>query len=247
MGTLTRAELQSEVSKNLGGLLDNLSGADLTAAKERINRHLELTQIRMARVRDFQELRKRDSDPVTITGTPATDQYYTNLPSTLRKVFAFIRQIGTDRGHKLTFWPHRSWDQLVTTPSEISTGDADIYTAWRDSSRAIQMELYPVPSQNWTLLRRYSVWPTPFANDNAVSDFDAKDDIIIAWTTEWMFRSMGETEDHNEWRGVRMELLDTARKDDMSEPDISILPRGQSVDVEFGPNYWVDPFVRRAP
>jgi hypothetical protein len=247
MGTLTREELRDEVSKNLGGALDNLTGAAQTSAKSRINRALEHSQVRVAHEYTFKELRITDSDSITVTGTPSIDQYYSGMPATTRKILSLIRQIGTDRGHKLTKWPTRTWDQLVVTPAEISTGDADIYVEDRDSNGNLRLTWYPVPPQNWTLLRRYIIWPTPFADDGAVSVFDHKDDLVIAWATWWLFNSRGENSDAERWENTGLKLLDIAKKADMSEPDTSYVPRGGSDHVEAGPNYWVDPFVKRAP
>ena len=147
----------------------------------------------------------------------------------------------------LVYWPTRTWDQLIGAEALVSTGDARLYTVWRDSGGAHRLEWYPVPSQNWTLLRRYSVWPALLPADGSFSTLDNKDDLLIAWTTEWMFGSMGEHEDRKTWKETRMELMRDAKLDDMSKPDVSHLPRGGSDEVDVSPDYWVDPFVRRAP
>lgn len=235
MGTLTRAQLRSEVNKNLGDPESSDSGA--TA---RLNQILNFAQLQIARRRDYQEMRTRDSASITVTGTPATDKLYTHGISNLRKLFWLIRQVGSDRGVKLVRLLDRQWAQLLTPPDAYGTSDT---LAYIEASKT-QLEWFPVPGQNFTLYRAYSKWPTTLSAEGTPSDLDNKDDLIVAKATHFAFQSTGAREDAATWFAIARNLERDAILEDKRQPDRSAVPRGISEANLIATNPVSDPFHR---
>jgi len=247
MGTLTAGDLLTEIDRNAGRRSTGPDSVDNAGYLQSIRRIIDQVQVSIARTYDFSELKKVDSVTVSVTGTPAVDAVYTGLPANIRNVFSLVRQETGGSGQKLTYIPQREWDQKIGSPAELITGSVVAYTIWNNSSGALQVEWYRVPNEAFTLVRRYTLWPTPIGETNNPSDLDNKDDLIIAWASEWLLRSLGELTDATEWKKTRKELLQAAIEDDSSKPDISFIPRGASDNINAAPVYWKDPFVRRSP
>lgn len=236
MGTLTRLELRTEVLKNLGDRPDD------TEHQTRANRLLELAQVRIAREHDWEELRRLDTKSIIVTGTPATDKFISLTDVTLRKLHSLIRYVGSEQPIKLVELPSRQWAQLElsASASEEIQRDPTHYVHWAKGT----VELYPIPNRNWTVQRRYTIWPTPFVDDNAVSDLDFKDDMLIALTTHNWFHSLGMAEDAALWFGISSDMLRNAIKDDERQPDKSFIPRSVKEGDLRSRDPVADPFVK---
>lgn len=236
MGTLSRALMRAEVLKNLGDIPDT---GDTTT---RIDRLLHLAQLKIARMRNWVELQRSDTKSVTVTGTPATDQIHEFTGITLREVHSLVRIVGSNQPYKLVRIPQYQWDRLVLGhDNPLTLGDATHYMVWNG-----QVILYPVPNVNFNLNRRYTIWPADFADDNAVSDLDQKDDIIIARTTHDGFQSSGQREDALQWFAIYNDTLQAAIREDSERPDEVIVNRGLA-EAEDGlvSTPWADPFIKR--
>lgn len=236
MGTLTRSELREEVNANLGDRLANLQVNEVTSVTNRLNRALNMAQVRIARAHNFRELYVVDQDaaaPATVT--------YTGLPSTLKDIYSLGRITGATELVKIVYVPQRQWDQLLGG-QPLRTGDVFHYTRWGTSL----LEWYKVPTATFTLLRRYSKWPANFANDNAVSDLARKDDILIAFTTSWLFRSLGQLEESVGWHAEGQALLQAAVVEDQAQPDADMIPRGASAESRGSFDRVTDPFSESA-
>lgn len=243
MGDLTRAELRTEIDKNLGSKLQGLSGSDLTDAQDRIHRAIRQSELRIARGRSLKELNYSDSVTVTVSGTPSLDAFFSDFPQNWKDIYSLRWQDASDgRAHKLTYRTPRQWDRLYGVSYELTTGIPKFYTVSKDENGAWQLEFHPAPSTESTLFRRYSVWPAQMTQDTNTSTLEYVDDLIIAWTTEWLFQSSGEIEDAQRWRAVRRELLGGVILEEAESPDVSILP-GMDSETK-GPSIspWEDPF-----
>lgn len=245
MGTLTLETLRNEVDKNLGSRLDGLSSPDQAALLSRYSTAINFAQGRITRKHEFSELNRVDRVVVTPTGVPIDDRYYT-MPANTKEVFSLVWQDGDTNtksaGQKLARIPSRQWEALVGTSWTTATGMPRWYTRWANASTPWLLEFYPVPNSPGVLNRKYSVKPTDLTANNQTSILNDKDALIIAWATEWMFQSLGELEDSNRWKVIRMELWDEAKLDDISSPDVSFVPRGSTEIVVTQPEYWLDPF-----
>jgi len=241
MGTLTRAILRAEVLSNLGNIPDS---GDTTT---RINRLLDLAQLRIARAYDWKSQETIHVAAIT-TGTPAADQLFAFIPSgsptpLIRKIHTAMRRVGTDTPFKLIRVPMRQWSQLgLGSESPLTLGAATHYLL-RDSGT---FTFYPTPDANWTLTIRYTTWPQPLANDNTASSLDFQDDMLIALTTHNAFQSLGQREDAVQWFAIYSEMLQSSIREEAEEPDMAILNRGLSErDSGVIIDPVSDPFVRR--
>lgn len=234
MGELDRDALSDEVKVNLGRPTDD------TTIDTRINRQLQLAQIRIARAHPWTDLYTSDNEAITATGVPG-DSIYTNFPTNLKDIYSLrVKSTNETEARKITWVPQRQWDQLVGESSLISAGEVTHYTRWGTT-----IEWFRIPSTNFTLYRRYTKWPTDFASGSAVSELDNKDDIIIAFTTSVLFQSIGHGEDAARWFVIANSLLTQAINEEMQKPDISRMFRGASEERgQSNIDPWRDPFVR---
>lgn len=246
---LTRAQLRDEVDKNLGG-----RGADEDPASTRLNRHLDLSQTRIARGHEWKELFRFDSVAVAVTGTPADDVTYTGMPVTLKEIYGLMRlESGDTQALKLHRMPNRQWEQMVGKSDSLSTGRVTHYMLWHRTGVGLSgtptIEWYRTPDTAFTLYRRYSIWPAVFPDDDTDSDLINKDDLIIADATHFLFQSLGNRDSAAVWFAIAADLFGKAKEEDMHRPDMAPLPMGLSEDLTrgMGPDYWRDPFARGEP
>jgi hypothetical protein len=80
-----------------------------------------------------------------------------------------------------------------------------------------------------------------------VSDYEDKDDLILAGTTHYMFNRYQAFEEAEEWRKNFKYELDQAIRDDRIKPDVHALLLGANASKQSSPsvNPWQDPFVVR--
>lgn len=238
---LTLSDIREEVNRNHGG---RFSQEDASWA--RMDRQINLTIQRLARVRDWKEMFRTDSDAVTITGTPSTDAVY-SLPSTVKELYALMfEDSNSTLARKLTRVPSRQWNQLVGQTALHSTGTTSHYSIWKREGGQSVAEWFRVPSVNYTLHRRYSAWPITLSDAGTAPELENKDDLIIADVTMWFFQSMGRMEDAQRWATIRSGLFQEAIEEDANRPDESYKWRGAGDGVDGSVDYWRDPFVRRS-
>jgi hypothetical protein len=168
--------------------------------------------------------------PATVT--------YTGLPTNLKDIYSLGRLVTATEIVKIVYVPQRQWDQLLGG-QPTQTGDVFHYTRWGTSL----LEWYKVPTAIFTLLRRYSKWPAEFANDSAKSNLERKDDVLIAFATSWMFRSLGQLEESVGWHAEGQALLAAAIVEDQSQPDADMIPRGASAGGQWNSDRVTDPFA----
>jgi hypothetical protein len=232
MAGLTKAQLRIEIQGNLGNRTD---------IDTRIDTWLELSQQYVATHHDFREMMFLDEVTIVPVNDPAVDKLYSHGISNLKEIYTLLRQVGTEFAVKLTSVPNRQWQQLLGKPDTGTTGDAVWYTLFGSDT----IELSPVPNRTYKLQRFYSKWPSVFASDSAVSDFEQKDELLIARTTYQAFQSLGMREDAAHWFAVSENLLKSTTDDDRYRSDTTFIARGisEAAPAEFG-EPWADPFVR---
>ena len=237
MGTLTRSQFVSEITKNLGGRGD----------EARIIIHLNMAQERIKRRRVWPELNLVDQVTVTPVGNPETDRYHDITSGGMIKVqhlYGLVRIFSGERPFPLVAIPSRQWMAFVGKTTGLLTGDPTHYNKWRPG----YVEFFRAPTRAFDLVRRYRIFPTEFdAVNDVASDFEAKDDIIINYATSSLFHSLGMLEDAGRYFTVANELMKDALTEAMATPDQSIIGRGESVAGSMTTDYVTDPFVKRAP
>lgn len=220
MGDLTRAELREEVQANLGNRTDDPSPS-------RVDRSLHIAQTRIARRKgwNFNELDRSDSVSVTVSGDVSADLTYDGFPSNLRGTYSLRRRDSDGLVYRIRAVPPRLWDRTLASSTNVTREWPVFYTMWNKT-----VEWHPVPNAAFTLLRRYSIWPTDFVDDNAVSDLDKKDDAIVALTTHMLFQGLGRLEDSARWFVIFNNIMGEHGPEDKISPDFEFTPQGFQSD-----------------
>lgn len=235
-GILNRAALREEVLKNLGDRPEIGSAPVITRA----NRHLDLAQLRIARAYPpgWRELNRVDE--VSVTALP---QYLWS--GSLRHIYSLRVKEDNNFSPKLIEVDQRTFDQLLGVP-ETQTSVADHpthYTIW-DIGSGWLLDWYPVPSDDFVLVRRYAVWPSIMSSDISFPDLRNKDDILIALATSTLFDSLGNKMAASKWFANYSGMLRDAVMAENVRPDLVIRPTGAKEESALQPNPWADPFVR---
>lgn len=235
MGTLLTSELISEVQLHFANRSDLTDAQVITA--------LNLIQQRLARLHDFEELRKIESGSLGFTAVPATDKFiaFSSLTnSNPREIYSFRVITSDGRSRKLKQRSYRYFDQNIPEPEYYSTGVPSDYIIWADS-----FEFWRVPDAAHNYEIRMSVWPTALvvSPGTAVSDFREKDDMLVTLTTSYLFNRLGEYERGGRFWGVFKEMWKEAKREDSTMPDLTLSPGFDTSHVSGG-NPWADPFVR---
>jgi hypothetical protein len=249
MGDLTRAQLRTEVAANLGGRDDLESGDPLNT----VNRALDRVQTRIARanINGWSELKQMTTETINIDNDPTDNHFmYKELPDNLDKIQGLmIKHTGDTYAYRIQELLRSQWDSYISVTSSWPHGRILAYT---DEYFGIPSErvlrFWPPADMSYSLYKYFRYKPTPFADDDAVSDYEDKDDLILAGTTHYMFNRYQAFEEAEEWRKNYGAALNEAVKMDRLKPDVHAIllganptshPRGAPI------NPWQDPFVTR--
>jgi len=230
VGTLTLTQLKAEVKAGL---------ANRNELDARLTSSINLSQERIARIADFEELRTSTDFTFLSTGN-ASDKYYT-LPA-LREIYS-IRITQVDNEGKLVYRTPRLWDQIHPVPESDGRGVPEEYTRW-----GTKIEIYPLPDANYSATVRWTKWPAPLSDAIAdgVSDLDHKDEALIEMTLGYLFYSLGREDEgkRHEARAGALIAESLAEKTEKPDADISVQ---NTRSVMPSSNYWIDPFAGSAP
>ena len=234
MGTLTLAQIKTEIRSNFAGRTD---------LDDRLVIGINLSQQRIARRHKWEELESTTDETISDTGVIATDMVRA-LPTNTRDIHSLVViDTSGNRYQKLRYIDNRLWDRQIVAADQLTRGFPSLYTRWRD-----KLELYKVQDGSYTLRSRTTVWPTAFASDEAaLSDLDEKDDMIIALTTAYFYNSLKKLTEAGRFWAIYVDMLESAIREDNEKPDADMLPRSgvrQSASIS---NYAANPFVNRIP
>lgn len=229
MGTLTYTQMKTEILANLG----NRSSFD----EDRLVAIMNLSQMRIARYRAWEELETNIEDTFTITASAKTDKFLA-LPSNTKDIYTFRIITENGQSRKLKRRTTRWLDENIPEPEYYARNKPVYYARFAD-----QLEMSPVPDAEYDYIIRQRFWPTAFDKTaGQTSDLDNKDDMIVALSTNWAFQSLGRLEDSGRWWTVYTNMLKAASLEDSERPDELILPA-----FEEGPRtgaYYQDPWVK---
>lgn len=238
---LTLTELLTEVSSAHGNRTDISEARQIVA--------LNLSQIRIARMHDWNELWEVDSGTIgQAVPVPATDKFE-NTPANIRKIYSFrtVDTASKTKSKKLIWVPQRQWDEFVPESEAWSVNQPTNYTIWKRSGQFV-FELWPIPDEEYNYEIRSNKWPTDFsaASPSASSELENKDDMLIALATSWLFLTVREMEEANRWWTVYKEMLSNATGQEMEEHEIDIrAPLEQSIRGSYPVvEPWKSPFNR---
>lgn len=235
MGTLNLTSLISEVQRH------HANRSDLT--DQIIIDKLNLVQERLARIWEWEELDSDEEVALTITAVAKDDKIVT-LANTYRDIYSvrLITGVSVGRSRKLDYISKRSFDLLFPEPEFDARGNPTIYTIWKK-----KLELYRVPELADTITVRGMKWATDFSSGDlsAKSDFDRKDDILIYWTVSMVWDHLGEYERAKRFFGIAQNMVDKAKDEQETKPDLEIKPAFETVRLGGVSNYWADPFIKQ--
>ena len=235
MGTLTRTEIAAEIRANLGGRTD----LD-TLLSTRIN----LSQRRIARKHDWEELERTKVDASSATSTKSYDvaTFVGESAATgndVVKDIHTIRLISAEESRRLIRVTPAQADMVIPYPENSATGKPFWYI-WYGN----YFEMIRIPDDSYTCYVRWSKYPDDMDNDASRSDLKNKDDAIIALTTSWSFSSLKMKEEAAHWFTIAKDLINDAMLDDNVDRDLTLRPIEELGIRHPTGNYWNDPFYR---
>ncbi len=229
MGTLTVAEFRVEIRAGLGGRQD---------LNDRLLSFLNLAHQRLARMHDFEEMKRLSDSSMLNTGSEQ-DRFIT-LPN-LREVYSIVLVSGSD-SRKLVGRTSAYMDALAADPTYYTRGVPNQYCVWGDV-----VEIFQLPQQDYPIRMRWTQWPATLVDETDKSEFNQKDDILIELAIAHANFSLGKEEDGAKHERRALVLLNEATEIDRKRPDITLTPRpsdGQLVGAAVPADYWNDPFRR---
>lgn len=231
MTVLTVGEIKTEIRAILGGRTD---------FDARLNQLLNVTQTRIARIKDFDELRALTSLTFPITGSAANDKVVSLSPlSRYRKIYS-IRIFATNAmDRKLQRLNPTRWDRVIPKPEYYARGTPTHYMLWGKD----QIELWRVPDIQYTAWVRYSRWPSAVGADGTFMDLENMDELIIHLCASYLALSVGHTKRSNELYRVYAQLAKDALDEEVEDFDTHMALEGQGSDLTTTRGY-DDPFVR---
>lgn len=229
MGTYTLEQMKDKIRKNLANRTD-LDG-DLTD-------YINLAQIRIARARDFKEMRKLTALSIPFTGDPTTDRLLV-LADNFRSLFG-IRLLDGSLSRRLISMTQFHFDNVAPRPEEFTWTGPTHYNLWGKT-----LEFVPPPDKAYNALQRWSAWPTALSATDSKSDLSEKDDMITALATHISFKRLGKREEAASYFAEYKDMLKDAIKEDVATPDLTI--QAFSADETGAGTYWADPFAKSAP
>lgn len=229
MGTLTLDGMKSEIRAALGNRTD---------LDTRLTRIINLAQMRIARIRRWEELESIYTNTTPYTGVPADDKFL-SFPGNMRDIYSVVLKYGAE-SRKLTRFPNRVWDRQIPMPEYWATGKPSAYTLHRNV-----MEFWRIPDANYPLVARGVEWPVAFSDTlpDATSQLDQKDDMLIALSTSWCFMTLKDTETSRKWWSIYANMLNAAIGEEAEKPDLDQLPNPGVSGQGFSGDYWRNPWV----
>jgi hypothetical protein len=238
MSLLTLADLKTEIKQGLGGR------ADLDT---RMNNIVDLAQLRLARLKDFDELRQIESTTTPITSVAADDKiitFPTLTDARIRKIYSLRRFAPNDEtlAGKLTKVLTRRWDEVIPEPEFWARGWPTHYTVWENN----KFELWKVPDIVYTLQIRLSRWPkkASVTGEGNPIDLENVDDLIINLSLSYAYWSLGRTDKAKDFFGIYRGLAKDALMEDAESIDEAMAGVKFPQDISQGSRGYDDPFVR---
>jgi hypothetical protein len=236
----------NEVQINLSGS-ETQQRADVSQA--RIIRALNITQTRIARRRDFDEMERVFEWDQPISGNLTTDRYlsYSQIPA-LAGVLSFVPRVIYSitisdgmTARRLKGRTPRRFDQIFPDPTTYARDWITNFTRYHD-----RFEWFPIPDKVYHMRMRAKVWPTDFVASNlgVVSDFVEKDDLITSGATGYIYHSLQEYKKASQHIADFDKFFVETEAMDMDQPDREIVGFPDPTEAKAPSNYWQDPFAR---
>jgi len=231
---MTRDQMVTEICDTLGKARASVSvsGANL---EDRVVNYLNWAQRRVAKAFDFDELNVLNT--ASTLATSKKRYSFSDLGLVRLKDIRSIRLIDSANSWKLERWHYRKYDKKYPRPEQYSTARPRIYV--RDGNN---LEFFKIPDDNYSLSIRYAQWPQVLASGSQVSDYENKDELLIAGGILEGYLAMEEYADAKLWyerfTGILSDCIKVLRSLDW-EPEAEPF-RGDPTYSSGEP--WLDPF-----
>lgn len=235
MANLSLGTLNAEVRAGLGNRVE------ATLTDLRIASALNIAQQRLGRFYDYQELNQDMVATALFTGNPAIDKFLI-LPTGTRSIHSLVLQDGAN-SRKLKEKPWRMFDKAVPLVEYIAPGWPKYYTRFGVG----YVMLFPAPLQAFSYWLRATILPPSFdyTNPSMVSSFIDKDDILIFWALEYLFRLYGRPDISDEYDKMALSRAREAKANDEDRPDMDASMDDLTSGVPGA--YWQQPFQMTTP
>lgn len=243
MGTLTLAQMRAQVIKGLGNRSDHTNSE--------LNEVINLSQERITRINQWEELERVFDNTLAITSDARDDKQFelpddtnTDTAVNIRDAYSFRLITNDGKSKKLVYRTPRAFDELHPEPEYFARNTPAFYTKYANT-----IEMYPVPDIAYPVRVRATIWPVTLT-EVATSQLDHKDDLLISLSLAWMFHLQRNTEESLEWLKTFTAGLRAALKEEGEKPDLDILSHFEagfkSGSANIG-DWWNNPFMREAP
>ena len=244
MGTLTLAQIKTEVRRAFGGRTD--LDDDLTTL-------INLAQLDVARTHHWDELGRTLSITYPYTGSAFADKTLdlTSITGgvwrvwTLRLTYESGSSTPLSNARKLVYKTPKQFDKYIPAPEYSTPGKPRIYTRF-GGENSKQIEMWPSPDMAYVGTIRYGIRPTDFSADTDNSILEGKDDLIIARARADIATALDMQDKADKLEATYRRKLRNAMGADDDQPDEDILPEFETVLVVPG-DYWLHPFIRSEP
>ncbi len=228
--SFTNQILQDEVHAALA------NRGDLTvAAGSRIERWLNIAQVKVARELRWEELEVADSE-LTLPADATSLAY----PASFRYQQSLVLK-DDDSTHKL-MWIHpeefdRRFSKIHDSGATFIKNPPVFFTNW-----AKTWAFWPIPDVEYKINLKKGSWPTDLTTLAQTTDLEEKDDLLINLATADLMNSLGMTDKAVKQFQIYNALLSRAKNEEKDKPGRDIVP-----DFETGiavGDYWLNPFIR---
>ena len=205
-------------------IMENITRDDLTS--DRINRHINNTLQRIARYHNWKDLYVK----ATTETIPNQSEYSLPLGTDrLKDLVSITLSDGSSRGVRLKYVPYRQFHEIIPVPSSGQIGKPQYYVVWDNV-----IQLYPTPSDIFTLNLLYVKWPDELV-EGEEPEITGVDDLIIAGATSSLFMSLQQVEPAGVWHQQFNILLSEAVQADVKNTDAEFKLQGFRASDMFVP------------
>lgn len=213
MSVLTLEDIKTEIVASLGGR---------TELNSRMDNIIDLAQLRLARLHDFDELRQAASVNTVITASAEDDKvisFPTLTDARIRKVHSLrlIDTQGTVQARKLKKVLTKNWDSQIPEPEFFSRGTPTHYTVFKNN----EFELWKVPNIVYKIKIRVTRWPqsVKITGEGNKLDLENIDDLIINLSLSYIYHSLGRTDKGRDFFAIYRGLAKEALIEDLTDFD----------------------------
>lgn len=241
MGYLVLDQIEKEIAQNFGNRSDLGLG--------RIDTWFDMAQMRIGRLKDWEELRLLFLLYPGNTNDLTVDRYiYLPAQVNIRKVYSLIRTINNtqDTPGKLDKLDDKQWDRVMGDQRFYARGTPLVYHMWESG----RLEIFRIPDVTYELEMRLSKWPDSAAvlitqqggRTQAKSNFKNMDDAIIFLATTIGFLSYGRKDKATEYYDLYRAVIKEA--EDLDEEDLDTVQASFRQETGRQGRGYDDPFVK---